>query len=310
MIDFKHESVLLNEAVSFLNVMPNGIYVDGTAGGGGHSRQILRKLSQNGRLICFDKDPDAVGYLEDFFKNDFNVHVVNSDFKNVSEKLNELGVNKVNGVLLDLGVSSHQIDTPERGFCYSQDALLDMRMSKSGISAYDVVNDFDEQKIAKIIFEYGEERFARNIARKIEKQRKKQPIKTTFELCEIIKSAIPVSKQRHGGNPCKKTFQAIRIFVNDELNSLRECIDKVFDKLEIGGRFCVITFHSLEDRIVKQRFLKFIQGCQCPPDFPICVCGKKPVAKLVLKKPILPTEEELLKNQRAKSAKLRVIEKI
>ena len=310
MINFEHKSVLLSEAIDSLNISPDGIYVDGTAGGGGHSKEILKRLSPKGKLICFDKDPDAICHIRNIFKNFNNVEIVNSDFRNIFSKLEEMNIKKIKGVLLDLGVSSHQIDKPERGFCYSQNAFLDMRMSQSGFSAYDLVNTFELEKLVKIIFEYGEERFGRKIAKKIVEAREKKPIETTFELCEIIKSAVFVSKNTQRGNPCKRTFQAIRIAVNDELASLSECIDKTFEKLEIGGRFCIITFHSLEDRIVKQKFSKLARGCECPPEFPICVCGKTPVAKLVNKKPVLPTNDEIFVNKRAKSAKLRALEKI
>lgn len=310
MTDFKHESVLLFESVDLLHISSSGVYIDGTAGGGGHSKEILKRLDQNGRLICFDRDPDAIDHINNLFENISNVSIIKSDFRYISSELENININKVDGVLLDLGVSSYQLDNPERGFCYNKDTGLDMRMSKSGLSAYDIINSYDIKDLAKIIFEYGEEKFSWNIAKNIEKVRQKKIIKTTGELCDIIKNSIPMAMRRKGGNPCKRTFQAIRIAVNDELNSLSECIDSVFDKLSIGGRFCIITFHSIEDRIVKQKFSKLSQGCICPPEFPVCICGNTPRARLINKKPILPSEKEININSRSKSAKLRVIEKI
>ncbi|MBP0979366.1 MAG: 16S rRNA (cytosine(1402)-N(4))-methyltransferase RsmH [Oscillospiraceae bacterium] len=310
MTDFNHKSVLLFESVDLLNVFSSGVYVDGTAGGGGHSREILKRLDKNGKLVCFDKDPDAIDHINNLFKNIDNINIIKSDFRYISSELDNININKIDGVLLDLGVSSYQIDKPERGFCYNQDAVLDMRMSKTGLSAYDIINSYDIKDLSKIFFEYGEEKFSWQIAKNIEIARNKKIIKTTGELCDIIKSSIPASVRRKGGNPCKRTFQAIRIAVNDELGSLSECIDSTFKKLRIGGRFCIITFHSLEDRVVKQKFTSLSQGCICPPDFPICVCNNKPKARLVNKKPILPSEYEINSNSRSKSAKLRVIEKI
>lgn len=301
---------MLKEAVGLLNIKSDGIYVDGTTGGGGHSYEILKTLSLNGTLVCFDKDPDAIKHIKKKFEGFNNVIVIHSDFKYIVEKLNEQNIGNIDGLLLDLGVSSYQLDQIDRGFCYNKDAVLDMRMAKSGISAYDIINSYSVEALAKIIFQYGEEKCSWKIAKHIEAYRKKQPIKTTYQLCEIIKMAIPAPLRRRGGNPCKRTFQAIRIAVNDELNSLIECINSSFKKLNSGGRLAIITFHSLEDRIVKQKFSEFTKGCICPPDFPICVCGHKSVAKLVNKKPILPSNEELCKNNRSKSAKLRVIEKL
>lgn len=310
MIDFKHYSVMLHESIECLNVNNYGIYVDGTAGGGGHSREILKNLSSNGKLICIDKDPDAISHLNVLFKDNENVKIIKSDFRCLCDVLDELDIKKINGILLDLGVSSYQLDNPERGFCYSQDAYLDMRMSKEGLSAYDIVNNYDVNDIADIIFNYGEEKFSRSIAKNIEKYRKNKPIETTYELADIIKRSIPAKMRRIGGNPCKRTFQALRIAVNDELGGISECIDKVFGRLDIGGRFCIITFHSLEDRIVKRKFAYLAKGCICPPEFPVCVCGQRPKAKIITKKPILPSEGEVNINSRSKSAKLRVIEKI
>ncbi len=310
MLNFKHYPVLLKEAIDLLNIKPDGIYVDGTTGGGGHSYEILKKLSLKGTLICFDKDPDAIKHIKQKFENYSNVIVVHSDFKYILKKLDELNIGNIDGLLLDLGVSSYQLDQVDRGFCYNKDAVLDMRMAKSGVSAYDVVNSYSAEALAKIIFEYGEEKCSWKIAKNIEAYRKKQPIKTTYQLCEVIKEAIPAPLRRKGGNPCKRTFQAIRIAVNDELNSLTECINSSFKKLNSGGRFAIITFHSLEDRIVKQKFSALTKGCICPPGFPICVCGHKQMAKFVNKKPILPSNQELCENSRSKSAKLRVIEKL
>ncbi len=311
-IDFKHDSVLLEEAVNLLNINENGIYIDGTAGGGGHSSEILRRLSLKGRLICFDKDPDAISHINYIFGNINNVTIIKSDFRYIPNKLDELGIDKVDGILLDLGVSSYQIDNPERGFCYSKNAILDMRMSKNGLSAYDIVNEYSVDKLAKIICSYGEEKFGFRIAKNIEKFRNNKPIQTTYELNEIIRNSIPLSvKYKKNSNSLyKKTFQAIRIAVNDELDSLSECIDNSFKKLSVRGRFCIITFHSIEDRIVKHKFCQLTKGCVCPPNFPVCICNQKPVAKFVNKKPILPSNEELNTNKRSKSAKLRVIEKL
>lgn len=308
--NFKHTSVLLSEAVFFLNINPEGTYIDGTAGAGGHSREILKNLNFNGKLLCFDKDPDAFDHLNNIFNPFSNVFIINSDFRYIPYELDKLKIDKINGILLDLGVSSYQLDNPERGFCYNKDTFLDMRMSKCGISAYDIVNNYSIENLSNILLEYGEEKFHWRIAKNIELARKKKKIETTFELCEIIKNSIPIPLRRKGGNPCKRTFQAIRITVNDELNCLSDCIDHAFNLLDVGGRFCIITFHSLEDRIVKQKFAKLSNGCICPPDFPVCICGKRPLAKLITKKPIIPSEQELLNNSRAKSAKLRVIEKI
>lgn len=310
MIEFKHYSVMLHESIKCLNIHSYGVYVDGTAGGGGHSKEIFKKISSEGKLICVDKDPDAILHLNSLFKENKNVKIIKSDFRYICNVLDSLNIKKINGILLDLGVSSYQLDNPERGFCYSKDAYLDMRMSKEGLSAYDIVNNYDVNAIADIIFNYGEERFGRSIAKNIEKYRKNKPIETTYELADIIKCSIPAKMRRIGGNPCKRTFQALRIAVNDELGGISECIDKVFERLDIGGRFCIITFHSLEDRIVKKKFADLAKGCVCPPEFPVCVCGQKPKAKIITRKPVLPSEDEIKINSRSKSAKLRVIEKI
>ncbi|WP_294586462.1 16S rRNA (cytosine(1402)-N(4))-methyltransferase RsmH [uncultured Ruminococcus sp.] len=302
-----HIPVLLSETIESLDIKPDGIYVDCTTGFAGHSSEIAKRLT-TGRLIGFDRDPDAVKAAEEKLK-DYPHTLINRKFSTFDESLDEIGVGKVDGVLMDLGVSSYQLDTAERGFSYHNDAPLDMRMSGEGLSAKDVVNGYDYQSLARIIFEYGEEKFSRSIASKIVKYREQKPIETTMELAEIIKSAVP-QKARREKNPCKKTFQAIRIEVNKELEHLNIALDKAFDCLNVGGRLCIITFHSLEDRLVKQRFQSFCKGCICPPDFPQCICGRTPRGKLVNRKPIEAGEKELADNNRSRSAKLRVIEKI
>lgn len=306
-MEFSHISVLLNETIEGLAIKPKGIYVDGTAGGAGHSRKIAEKLT-TGRLIAIDRDPDAVQVATERLKN-FNATVVQANYSQIASILNELNINGVDGILLDLGVSSHQLDTGERGFSYNIDAPLDMRMSQSGTSARDIVNEYSQEQLSKIIFEYGEEKFARKIADNIIKARLEKPIETTFELAEIIKKSIP-AKFRREKNPCKKTFQAIRIAVNGELDHLSNCIDDAFDCLNSGGRLAIITFHSLEDRIVKQHFAELCKGCICPPDFPQCVCGRTPRGKLINRKPIEASEKEIEANNRSRTAKLRIIERI
>jgi len=300
-------SVLLNECIEGLNIRPDGIYVDGTAGGAGHSVEIAKRLT-TGRLVAIDRDPEAVAVATQRLK-DYNALVVRNNYSAIDEVLDELQISGCDGILMDLGVSSYQLDTAERGFSYHNDAPLDMRMSKEGISARDIVNEYSFQQLSKIIFEYGEEKFARNIAAEIVKQREQKLIETTSELAEIIKAAVP-AKVRREKNPCKKTFQAIRIAVNSELEHLSVALDKAFSCLNVGGRLCIITFHSLEDRLVKQRFASFCKGCICPPEFPQCVCGKTPEGKLINKKPIEPSEDELSYNNRSRSAKLRIIERI
>ncbi len=306
-MEFKHISVLLNECMDGLDIKPDGIYVDATAGGAGHSKKIAKHLDK-GRLVAIDRDPDAVKIAQERLK-EFNAIVVRNNYSNIDEVLSELEIDGVDGVLLDLGVSSYQFDTGERGFSYHVDAPLDMRMSKEGISAKDIVNTYSYEQLSKIIFEYGEEKFARSIAHNIVKIREEKPLETTLELAEIIKESVP-QKVRREKNPCKKTFQAIRIAVNNEFEHLSVGLDKAFDVLNPGGRLVVITFHSLEDRIVKQRFAGWCIGCTCPPDFPKCVCGKKPRGKLVNRKPIVASQEELENNIRSRSAKLRIIEKL
>ncbi len=290
-----------------LNIDPEGIYIDGTAGGGGHSLEIARRLT-TGKLIAIDRDPDAIKAAGERLYGT-GAKLVNSNYCEMDRITRELGIEGVNGVLLDLGVSSYQLDNRERGFSYHDDAPLDMRMSKEGISAKDVVNGYSYEELSRIIFEYGEERYAKNIASNIVKLRESKPIESTAELAEIIKESVP-QKVRREKNPCRKTFQAIRIEVNNELGSLSEAIDKAFELLLPKGRLCIITFHSLEDRLTKQKFAGFCQGCTCPPEFPVCVCGKKPRGRLITKKPIEPSEEEQRINPRSRSAKLRVIEKI
>jgi len=307
-MEFSHKSVLLMPAVDGLAVKEDGIYADCTAGGGGHSLEIAKRLGKNGKLICFDRDPEAIDAAKKRLAG-FSPVFVNRNFSEISEALRELGVDHLDGALMDLGVSSHQLDDPERGFSFHNDAPLDMRMSGTGMSARDVVNEYPEDKLAAILFEYGEEKFARGIARGIVQARLAAPIETTGELAEIIKRNVPL-KVRKEKNPCRKTFQAVRIEVNGELDSLKKALDDIFELLSPGGRLSVITFHSLEDRIVKQKFRSLLEGCTCPKDFPVCVCGKKPRAVQITRKPVTADEAELADNPRSRSAKLRVIEKI
>ena len=306
-MEFKHLPVLLDECIEGLNIRPDGIYVDGTAGGGGHSYEIARRL-ESGRLIAIDRDPDAIKAAGERLYG-LNAKLVRSNYCEVDRVLSTLGIKKIDGMLLDLGVSSYQLDNRERGFSYHDDAPLDMRMSREGISARDVVNGYSYEELRRIIFEYGEEKYSKIIASNIVKLRESKPIESTAELAEIIRSSVP-QKARRDRNPCRKTFQAIRIEVNNELGSLSEALDKAFELLNVGGRLVIITFHSLEDRLVKQRFAGFCQGCTCPPEFPVCVCGNTPRGKLIGKKPMEPSEEEQRINPRSRSAKLRIIEKI
>lgn len=306
-MEFKHIPVMLDECIAGLNIKPDGIYVDGTAGGAGHSSQIARRLT-TGRLIAIDRDPDAVKIAKERLYG-LNATVVHDHFGNIDDILKDLGIERIDGMLLDLGVSSYQLDNAERGFSYHTDAELDMRMSREGLSARDVVNTYPYNELCRILFEYGEEKFAKNIASNIVKMRESKPIESTAELAEIVKTSVP-PRVRREKNPCKKTFQAIRIEVNNELGELSQALDKAFEVLNPGGRLAIITFHSLEDRLVKQRFATFTQGCICPPEFPVCVCGRTPRAKLVNKKPMEPSAAELESNNRSHSAKLRIIEKI
>ena len=307
-MEFNHISVLLNECIEGLNINPNGIYVDGTAGGGGHSAEILKKLVC-GKLISIDRDPDAITTISERFKNEPNSIIVNGCFGDMKKLLNDRGIYQVDGVLLDIGVSSHQLDTDERGFSFHKDAPLDMRMSQSGTSAEDLVNDLSYEELRDIIYRYGEDKFAPSIAKGIVKAREEERITTTLQLAEIIKNSVP-QKVRREGHPARKTFQALRIEVNGELTQLENGLDEAFEMLSPKGRLAVISFHSLEDRIVKQKMASWCKGCTCPKDFPVCVCGNVPKAKLVNRKPIEATQEELDKNPRSRSAKLRVCEKI
>lgn len=306
-MEFRHVPVLLEECIEGLDIKPDGIYCDGTAGGAGHSKEIAKRLT-TGRLISVDRDPEAVAVATERLAG-LPATVVRGNYSELDEIFERLGLSGADGILMDLGVSSYQLDNAERGFSYHADAPLDMRMSGEGLSARDVVNGYDEKTLARIIFEYGEEKYSRSIARRIVEARQVRSIETTLELAEIIKTGVP-QKVRREKNPCKKTFQAIRIEVNAELEHLSTALDKAFDLLNVGGRLCIITFHSLEDRLVKQRFRGFCQGCVCPPDFPVCVCGRTPRGRLVTRKPIEPTERENTENKRAHSAKLRIIEKI
>lgn len=308
---FSHYSVLLHEAVDGLSINPNGIYVDCTLGGGGHSLEILKRLDK-GRLIAVDQDTDAIAAskvrLFDYLDK---VTFVHNNFSNISSALEELGIDKIDGAVIDLGVSSYQLDTPERGFSYMHDSPLDMRMdSGAKLCAKDVVNTYSEAELKRIIFDYSEERFAGRIASKICAAREQKPIETTFELVDIIRSAIPAKAREDGPHPAKRTFQAIRIEVNSELSVIAPTLDSLVNALDTGGRLSVITFHSLEDRIVKQSFGNYSKGCTCPPDFPVCVCNNKPKVKILTHKPILPSETELSENPRSRSAKLRIIEKL
>ena len=307
-MEFNHIPVLLNETIEGLAVRENGIYVDGTAGGGGHSAEILRRL-KSGRLISIDQDPDAIQTLTERFKKNENSIIIKGNFADMKELLAQRGLYRVDGVLLDIGVSSHQLDTPERGFSFHEDAPLDMRMSRKGTTAAELVNMLPFEELRRILFEYGEEKFAGSIAKGILAAREQKPIETTLQLAEIVKANVP-QRVRRDGHPARKTFQAIRIAVNDELGVLRRGLEGAFELLGSGGRLAVITFHSLEDRLVKQQMAAWCQGCTCPKDFPVCVCGNKPKAKLVHKKPVCANETELTINPRARSAKLRICEKI
>lgn len=311
-MEFKHYSVLLEETIDNLNIKPDGVYVDGTLGGGGHSYQICKRLTDGGRLIGIDQDKDAIAAAGERLKEfEDQVTIVRSNYSNMKNVLQDLGIEKVDGIVLDLGVSSFQLDTPERGFTYrSEDAPLDMRMDdRQKLTAKDIVNEYSETELFRIIRDYGEDRFAKNIAKHIVAARKDKPIETTGELNRIISGAIPMKVQATGGHPSKRTYQAIRIELNHELDVLKDTLDDMIDLLNEDGRLCIITFHSLEDRIVKSNFKKNENPCTCPSSFPVCVCGKKSKGRVVTRKPILPSEEELEENSRSKSAKLRVFEK-
>ena len=310
-MEFVHKSVLLDETVNGLNIKPDGIYVDGTLGGGGHAYEVCRRLGKQGSIVGIDQDAaaiEAAGFrLKDFGEK---VTIVRSNYCNMKSKLQELGIDKVDGIVLDLGVSSYQLDTAERGFSYREDAPLDMRMdTRQKMTARDIVNDYSEMELYRVIRDYGEDKFAKNIAKHIVIAREKEPIETTGQLTEIIRQAIPMKYQKKSGHPAKRTFQAIRIELNRELEVLRDSLDDMIELLNPGGRLCIITFHSLEDRIVKSAFKKNENPCTCPPDFPVCVCGKKSKGSIITRKPILPSEEELANNSRSKSAKLRIFER-
>ena len=311
-MEFKHYSVLLQETIDNLNIKPNGIYVDGTLGGGGHSYQICKHLTAGGRLIGIDQDKDAIAAAGERLKSfGDTVTIVRSNYSNMKNVLSDIGIDKVDGIVLDLGVSSFQLDTPERGFTYrAEDAPLDMRMDdRQKLTAKDIVNEYSEMELFRMIRDYGEDRFAKNIAKHIVQARQDKPIETTGELNTIISGAIPMKVQVTGGHPSKRTYQAIRIELNHELDVLRDNLDDMIDLLDEEGRLCIITFHSLEDRIVKSNFKKNENPCTCPSNFPVCVCGNKSKGRVVSRKPILPSEEELEVNSRSKSAKLRVFEK-
>lgn len=311
-MEFKHKSVLLYETVDELNIKPDGIYVDGTLGGGGHSYEIAKRLSEGGRLIGIDQDEDAIKAaskrLEPYMDR---VTIIRNNYCNMDKVLDELGIDKVDGIMLDLGVSSYQLDAADRGFTYNVDTALDMRMDqRQEITAKDIVNEYSEFDLYRIIRDYGEDRFAKNIAKHIVAARQEKPIETTFELNDIIKAAIPMEVRATGGHPSKRTYQAIRIELNKELEVLENSIDMMIDRLKPEGRLCIITFHSLEDRIVKTRFRNNENPCTCPPSFPACVCGKVPKGRVITRKPVVPTDEEINENSRSKSSKLRVFERV
>lgn len=307
-MEFSHVTVLLKEAVDVLAIKPNGVYIDGTAGGGGHSAEILSRLSE-GTLYSIDQDPDAIETVTERFRDDCRSRIIQGNFGDMRDLLHQAGVEAVDGVLLDIGVSSHQLDERSRGFSYHEDAPLDMRMSQSGETAADLVNTLDVAELSRILSLYGEEKYAFSIAKGIARYRQEKRIETTLELAEIVKDNVP-QKVRRDGHPARKTFQAVRIAVNHELDVLESGLQGAFELLNRGGRLSVITFHSLEDRIVKQFMRDKAQGCTCPKDFPVCVCGKKPQVNIITRKPICPSSDELEHNPRARSAKLRVCEKL
>ena len=306
-MEFKHISVMLYETIDSLSIKPDGIYVDGTAGGAGHSFEIAKRL-KNGKLIALDRDPDAVAVATERLKG-LPATVIQSNFEDIDLALKSVGIDKVDGILLDLGVSSYQLDNAERGFSYHKDAPLDMRLSKSGATAAELVNNLSREELTQIFRDYGEERFAFKIAGEIVKKRAQKPIDTTLQLADIIASAVPAAARRDG-HPARKCFQALRIAVNGELGNLKGVLDKAFDTLNPDGVFSIITFHSLEDRIVKQKFKEYATGCTCPPDIPVCVCGKTPRGELVTRKPVTASKEELEQNARSRSAQLRSIKNL
>jgi len=310
-MEFKHVPVLLNEVIEGLNISPSGVYIDGTVGGAGHSFEIAKRLNKNGELFCFDRDEFALETSKERLKGFDNVTFVHDNFKNAVEDLKEMGITSVDGILLDLGVSSYQIDEGERGFSFLHDGPLDMRMDKSQkLSAFNVVNEYSKERLLEILYKYGEESNAKNIVQRIIDVRKQKPIETTFELRDIVESAFPKKIIYGKGGVCKKTFQAIRIEVNGELSGLEKCIDEMLDFLAPKGRICIISFHSLEDRIVKDVFKEASTGCICPPKTPVCICGHKEKGKLISRKPFTASEEELKVNPRSSSAKLRIFEKL
>ena len=309
-MEFKHKSVLLKETIDGLKVKPDGVYVDGTLGGAGHALEVCKKLSAKGRFIGIDQDQDAIVAASERLAACEQAMIIRSNYCYMVEELRARGITKVDGILLDLGVSSYQLDNEERGFTYRTDAPLDMRMDqRQSQTAGDIVNGYEEKELYRIIRDYGEDKFAKNIAKHIVAARQNGPIETTGQLTEIIRRAIPMKMQATGGHPAKRTFQAIRIELNRELDVLRDSLDGMIDMLDDGGRLCIITFHSLEDRIVKTIFRKNENPCTCPPEFPVCVCGKKSKGRVITRKPILPGEEEMEENPRSKSAKLRIFER-
>lgn len=311
-MNFNHISVLLNECIENLNIKENGIYVDGTMGGAGHSLEIVKKLGVNGKLICIDQDENAHIKAKDVLKDYLDkIIFVHDNFVNIKDILNNVGYSKIDGVLLDLGVSSHQLDEAERGFSYMQDAKLDMRMDiRNELSAYNVVNEYSEEKLAEIIKFYGEDNWAKRIAKFIVEFREESPIETTGDLVDVIRRAIPKKARQEGSHPAKRTFQAIRIEVNNELGILNKTVEDIKDCLKPYGRICIITFHSLEDRAIKRKFVEMHNDCICPREFPLCVCDKECEVNIITRKPILPTKFELENNSRSKSAKLRVAERV
>lgn len=308
-MEFKHIPVLFNESIEALDIKPDGLYVDCTAGGGGHSGAILDRLSPEGKLVAIDRDPEAIETLRARFEGRENVRIVNDNFFNIKSILPQFSSEGADGILADLGVSSHQLDDAARGFSFHSDAPLDMRMSMSGMSAADAVNSLSQHELQDIIYRYGEEKFAPRIAAGIVRAREQKQITTTLELADIVKASIPAAARREGGHPARRTFQALRIYVNGELDGLGQAVEDMFDSLKVGGRLAIITFHSLEDRTVKQTFASLCEGCVCPPEFPVCVCGRKSRGRLPIKA-VAPGKAELEENPRSRSARLRVIEKI
>ena len=308
MLEFSHVPVLLEQCIEGLAIDPAGTYLDGTAGGAGHSREIAKRLT-TGRLISLDQDPDAIQTATERLQG-LPAQVVQVNFRQAKQALAQLGIQQINGALLDLGVSSHQLDDGDRGFSYHMDAPLDMRMSQSGQTAADLVAVLSREELARILRDYGEEPYAWQIAGRIVKEREQKPILTTLQLAELVASAVPPAERRKSKNPARRTFQALRIAVNSELDALNEGVDGIFDCLAPGGRFCIITFHSLEDRLVKNKFRRWATACTCPPEYPVCLCGGKPKAKLITRKPIEADSTELESNRRSRSAKLRVLEKL